>query len=66
MSVTFTQRPFQMEHPYRRSRTERTGAVGVYYRINDIVKYGNVVYRATATHEGTFIDENESYEYVRI
>ena len=42
-------------------------AAGVYYRINDIVKYGNVVYRVTTAHtsEGTFIDETKVTEYVK-
>ena len=40
---------------------------GVYYRINDIVKFGNVVYRVTTAHtsEGTFIDETKVTEYVK-
>ena len=39
----------------------------VYYRINDIVKYGNVVYRVTQdTHQkGTFIDKTKVTEYVK-
>ena len=42
-------------------------ASGVYYRINDIVKFGNVVYRVTTAHtsEGTFIDETKVTEYVK-
>ena len=42
-------------------------ASGVYYRINDIVKFGNVVYRVTTAHtsEGTFIDETKVVEYVK-
>ena len=42
-------------------------AAGVYYRINDIVKFGNVVYRVTTAHtsEGTFIDKTKVTEYVK-
>ena len=42
-------------------------AAGVYYRVNDIVKYGNVVYRVTQAHtsEGTFIDKTKVVEYVK-
>ncbi len=37
-----------------------------YYRINDLVTFGNVVYRVTAAHtsEGTFIDKTKVVEYV--
>ena len=37
-------------------------SAGVYYRVNDLVTFGNVVYRVTTAHtsEGTFIDEDES------
>ena len=40
---------------------------GVYYRINDLVKFGNVVYRVTTAHtsEGTFIDKTKVTEYVK-
>ena len=40
---------------------------GVYYRINDLVKFGNVVYRVTTAHtsEGTFIDATKVSEYVK-
>ena len=37
-----------------------------YYRVNDLVTYGNVVYRVTTAHtsEGTFIDKTKVVEYV--
>ena len=37
-----------------------------YYRVNDLVTYGNVVYRVTEAHtsEGTFIDRTKVQEYV--
>ena len=40
---------------------------GVYYRVNDLVTFGNVVYRVTTAHtsEGTFIDETKVVEYVK-
>ena len=48
---------------------EQKGAwsAGVYYRINDLVTFGNVVYRVTTAHtsEGTFIDETKVVEYVK-
>ena len=39
---------------------------GTYYRVNDLVTYGNVVYRVTTAHtsEGTFIDKTKVVEYV--
>ena len=42
-------------------------SAGVYYRINDLVKFGNVVYRVTTAHtsEGTFIDKTKVTEYVK-
>ena len=42
-------------------------ATGVYYRINDLVTFGNVVYRVTTAHtsEGTFIDMTKVVEYVK-
>ena len=41
-------------------------ATATYYRINDLVTFGNVVYRVTAAHtsEGTFIDKTKVTEYV--
>ena len=48
---------------------EQKGAwsAGTYYRINDLVTYGNVVYRVTTAHtsEGTFIDMTKVVEYVK-
>ena len=40
---------------------------GVYYRVNDLVKFGNVVYRVVTAHtsEGTFIDKTKVTEYVK-
>jgi len=37
-----------------------------YYRINDLVSFGNVIYRVTEAHtsEGTFIDRTKVQEYV--
>ena len=47
---------------------EQKGAwsAGVYYRVNDLVTFGNVVYRVTTAHtsEGTFIDMTIVVEYV--
>ena len=42
-------------------------SAGVYYRINDLVTFGNVVYRVTTAHtsEGTFIDMTKVVEYVK-
>ncbi len=42
-------------------------SAGVYYRINDLVTFGNVVYRVVTAHtsEGTFIDETKVVEYVK-
>ena len=42
-------------------------SAGVYYRVNDLVTFGNVVYRVTTAHtsEGTFIDETKVVEYVK-
>ena len=42
-------------------------SAGVYYRVNDLVKFGNVVYRVTTAHtsEGTFIDKTKVVEYVK-
>ena len=42
-------------------------SAGVYYRVNDLVTFGNVVYRVTTAHtsEGTFIDESKVVEYVK-
>ena len=42
-------------------------SAGTYYRVNDLVTYGNVVYRVTTAHtsEGTFIDETKVVEYVK-
>ena len=39
---------------------------GTYYRVNDLVTYGNVVYRVTTAHtsEGSFIDKTKVTEYV--
>ncbi len=41
-------------------------ATGTYYRVNDLVTYGNVVYRVTTAHtsEGTFIDNTKVTPYV--
>ena len=48
---------------------EQKGAwsAGVYYRVNDLVTFGNVVYRVTTAHtsEGTFIDMTKVVEYVK-
>ena len=37
-----------------------------YYRVNDLVSFGNVIYRVTEAHtsEGTFIDRTKVQEYV--
>ena len=42
-------------------------ATATYYKVNDLVTYGNVVYRVTAAHtsEGTFIDKTKVVEYVK-
>ena len=42
-------------------------SAGVYYRVNDLVTFGNVVYRVTTAHtsEGTFIDSTKVVEYVK-
>ena len=41
-------------------------AAGVYYKVNDVVKFGNVQYRVTTAHTsaGTFIDLTKVTEYV--
>ena len=40
---------------------------GTYYKVNDLVTFGNVVYRVTTAHtsEGTFIDATKVTEYVK-
>ena len=48
---------------------EQRGAwtTATYYKVNDLVTFGNVVYRVTTAHtsEGTFIDKTKVAEYVK-